>query len=77
MTSVSLTSCTDSRIVAERSLRVSSAIAAGSCSRIVGSSALIRSTTSTTFVPGCLRIEIITQRSPRCHAPDLSFSTPS
>ena len=66
--SVILTSCTDSRIVTERSLRMSSVIAAGSCSRIVGSSALMRSTTSTTFVPGCLRIEIITQRSPVCHA---------
>ena len=64
-------------MLADRSLRVSSAIAAGSCSLIDGSSALIRSTTSTTFAPGCLRIEIMTQRSPRCHAPDLSFSTPS
>ena len=51
--SVSFTSCTDSRIVSERSLRTSSVTDAGNCSRMVGSSALIRSTVSTTFTPGC------------------------
>ena len=39
--SVSLTSCTDSRIVSARSLRTSSVTDAGNCSRMVGSSALI------------------------------------
>ena len=51
--SVSFTSCTDSRIVSERSLRTSSVTEAGNCSRMAGSSALIRSTVSTTFMPGC------------------------
>ncbi len=57
MISVSLTSCTDSRIVIERSLRTSSVIDAGSCSRIAGSSALIASTICTTLTPGCFWID--------------------
>ena len=40
--SVNFTSCTDSRIVTERSLRTSSVTDAGNCSRMAGSSALIR-----------------------------------
>ena len=53
MSSVSLTSCTDSRMVAERSLRMSSDTDAGSCASMPGSSALIASTICTTLVPGC------------------------
>ena len=51
-TSVNLTSCTDSRIDTERSLRMPSDSAAGSCAWSCGSSALIESTTSTVLVPG-------------------------
>ena len=51
-TSVNLTSCTDSRIDTERSLRMSSWIAPGSCAWSSGSSALTASTTSTVLVPG-------------------------
>ena len=75
--SVIFTSCTDARIVSERSFLLPSDMAAGSCSVMAGNSALTRSTTSTTLVPGCLRIEIKTHRSSTCHAADLSFSTPS
>ena len=55
-TSVSFTSCTDSRIGPDRSLRMSSETLAGNCSRIDGSIALISSTTCTTLLPGCFRI---------------------
>ena len=51
--SVTLTSCTDSLIVSERSLRTSSVTDAGNCASIDGSSALMASTTCTTFTPGC------------------------
>ena len=51
--SVNLTSWTESRIETERSLRICSVIAAGSCSWSEGMSARIESTTATVFVPGC------------------------
>ncbi len=51
-TSVNFTSCTDSRMASERSLRMSSLTAGGICAWSCGSSALIASTTSTVFVPG-------------------------
>src|SRR5688500_1084170 len=54
--SVSLTSWTDSRIDAERSVRTSSSTDGGSDSRNVGISSFTASTTATTFVPGCLRM---------------------
>ena len=54
--SVNFTSDTESRIVWDRSLRISSVTDGGSCSRKVGSSALTWSTTCTTFVPGCFWI---------------------
>jgi len=51
-TSVNLTSWTESRIEIDRSLRIPSASAAGSCAWSCGRSALIASTTSTVLVPG-------------------------
>ena len=51
--SVSLTSCTDSRIGTDRSVRTSSDSAAGSCWRNAGSNSLTASQTATTLVPGC------------------------
>ena len=54
--SVNLTSWIDSRIATERSVRMSSDTAAGSCSRKVGSSFFTASTTATTLVPGCFWI---------------------
>ena len=63
-TRVSLTSCTDSRIDADRSVRMSSRTDGGSCSRNVGISVLMASTTATTFEPGCFRIARLMLRSP-------------
>src|SRR5688572_4254307 len=63
--SVSFTSCTDSRMVSDRSVRMSRVTDGGSCSRNVGSRVLIESTTATTFDPGCLRIERLMLRRPR------------
>jgi len=51
--SVNFTSSTDSRIGCARSLRTPSWTDAGSCCARSGSSALMRSTTSTVLVPGC------------------------
>src|SRR5688572_8079527 len=62
---VSLTSCTDSRIETERSVRTSRITDGGSCSRNVGSNVLIESTTATTLVPGCFRIDKLMLRNPR------------
>src|SRR5262245_10013726 len=75
--SVILTSCTDSRIVAERSVRTSSDTDGGSDSRNEGISRLIWSTTSTTLVPGCLKMVRLMVRSPLYQLADLSCSTPS
>ena len=50
---VSWTSWTDSRIDCVRSKNTSSSIDCGICARRVGSTALMASTTSTTFAPGC------------------------
>ncbi len=51
-TRVNFTSWTDSLIDTDRSLRIPSERAAGSCDWSCGSSALMASTTSTVFVPG-------------------------
>ena len=51
--SVNLTSATDSRIGWERSLRDANLIDAGICACSCGISSLTRSTSSTTFEPGC------------------------
>ena len=51
--SVIFTSCTDSRIESERSVRTSSDTPGGNCARNEGSNALISSTIPTTFEPGC------------------------
>ena len=75
--SVNFTSCTDSRIMIERSARTSSVRAAGSCSASVGSSALTPSTTCTTLLPGCLLMASVIARAPLNQPPILSFSTPS
>ena len=51
-TRVNLTSCTDSRMDTERSLRMAIWIAPGSWACSSGRIAFTRSTTSTVFVPG-------------------------
>ena len=51
--SVNFTSPTDSRMGIARSLRILSETDAGNCCSRLGRSALMRSTTSTVFVPGC------------------------
>jgi hypothetical protein len=53
-TSVNFTSCTDSRIDSERSLRGVIVTLGGSRSASAGMSALTASQTSTTLTPGCL-----------------------
>src|SRR5260221_3771867 len=62
-TSVNLTSSTESRMAVERSDRILRNTEGGNCSWKPGMSALTSSTTWTTLVPGCLRIESVTLRS--------------
>ena len=62
--SVSFTSWTDSRIDSDRSILTSSGTDGGSCARTDGSSALISSTTCTTFDPGCFWIIRLMFRTP-------------
>ena len=51
-TRVNFTSCTESRIASDLSLKISRLTVAGSCARNAGSSALIPSTTLMVLVPG-------------------------
>ena len=75
--SVSLTSCTDSRMVAERSTKISNSTAAGSCARSVGSMAFTASATSTVLVPGCFCTEIEMARVSLYQPARRTFCTPS
>ena len=77
ISSVSLTSWTDSRIDSERSILTSSETPGGSWARTEGSSFLISSTTWTTFDPGCFWIIRLMFRVPWYQLAVLSCSTPS
>ena len=74
---VIFTSCTDSRIESERSVRTSSVTPGGNCARNDGSSVLISSTIPTTFEPGCFCIASEMLRLPMYQLIVLSCSTPS
>ncbi len=77
ITSVSLTSSTDSWMGSERSNRTCRETEAGSWARKVGSSARTRRATSTVLVPGCRWTAITIARWSTNQAAVLSFSTPS
>ena len=75
-TSVNCTSLTDARIVTVRSVRTSTLMAGGMAACSCGKRALMRSTVSMTFAPGCFKTARMMARLPFAQAASkLSFRT--